>query len=106
MRTETETPQDRTAGLIPSSPWRVASCVPLPGFRLRVTFMDGSAGYVDLSRRVASPHAGIFSVLKDETLFSQVYVDYGVVTWPGEIDLAPDTMYDAIQQQGEWILGL
>jgi hypothetical protein len=26
------------------------------------------------------------------------------VTWPGELDLAPDAMHEAIKQQGEWIL--
>ena len=106
MRTEATTTQDQTLGLIPRSPWRVKSCIPLPGYRLRVTFMDGTEGYVDLSRRVASHRAGVFSVLKDESLFAQVHVDYGVVTWPGEIDLAPDAMYEAIQEQGEWILDI
>jgi hypothetical protein len=27
------------------------------------------------------------------------------VTWPGEIDLAPDAMYAEIKQGGHWILG-
>ena len=101
-----DTKQDQALGLISRSPWRVKSCIPLPGYRLRVTFMDGTEGYVDLSRRVASHRAGVFSVLKDESLFAQVHVDYGVVTWPGEIDLAPDAMYEAIQEQGEWILDI
>jgi hypothetical protein len=59
MRTETEPTQDRTAGLIPRSPWRVASCVPLPGFRVRVVFLDGTEGTVDLSRRVVSRNANL-----------------------------------------------
>ncbi len=104
MRTETVTAQNQTPVLIPVSSWRVTSCTPLPGFRLLVTFMDGTKGYVDLSRRVASHRAGVFSVLKDEFVFAQVYVDYGVVTWPGDIDLAPDAMYDAIKERGEWTL--
>lgn len=24
--------------------------------------------------------------------------------WPGEIDLAPDAMHDAIKQKGRWVL--
>jgi hypothetical protein len=24
--------------------------------------------------------------------------------WPGEIDLAPDAMYDEIKKQGRWVL--
>lgn len=67
--------------------------------------MDGTKGYVDLSARVASNSAGVFSALKDESFFLQVYVDYGAVTWPGDTDLAPDAMYDSIKAQGEWTLG-
>lgn len=28
----------------------------------------------------------------------------GVLTWPGELDLAPDAMHDAISLHGKWIL--
>jgi len=31
-------------------------------------------------------------------------MDYGVVTWPGEIDLAPDAMHQAIRETGQWIV--
>jgi hypothetical protein len=26
----------------------------------------------------------------------------GAVMWPGEIDLAPDAMYDEIRKEGRW----
>ncbi len=29
-------------------------------------------------------------------VFRQVFIDDGAVTWPGEIDLAPDAMYAEI----------
>jgi hypothetical protein len=29
----------------------------------------------------------------------------GAVTWPGDLDLAPDAMYRAINEQGNWIVG-
>jgi hypothetical protein len=76
----------------------------LPGFRLAVQFVDGTAGEVDLSRRVASEQAGVFSKLRDPALFAQVYLDYGAVAWPGDIDLAPDAMYDEIGAHGCWVL--
>jgi hypothetical protein len=27
------------------------------------------------------------------------------LAWPGNIDLAPDAMYEAIKKHGEWVLG-
>jgi hypothetical protein len=48
--------------------------------------------------------AGVFAALADPVRFEEVYVDYGVVTWPGEIDLAPDAMHREIKDKGEWVL--
>jgi Protein of unknown function (DUF2442) len=76
----------------------------LPGYRLFVRFIDGTTGEVDLSRLVVSDRAGIFAALRDPALFAQVYLEYGAVMWPGEIDLAPDAMYDEIKKQGQWVL--
>lgn len=47
---------------------------------------------------------GVFDALKDDGLFHRAYVEHGAVTWPGEIDLAPDAMYDEIKRNGEWVL--
>jgi len=59
---------------------------------------------VDLSALVASPDAGVFARLQDRDLFGRVYVEHGAVTWPGELDLAPDAMHAAINEHGEWRL--
>jgi hypothetical protein len=108
MRAESNTNEDLGADLhgeiAPQSPWRVTAVEALPGFRLRVAFADGLTGTVDISRMVHSPNAGVFAALADPTLFAQVTLDYGAVTWPGELDLAPDAMHDAIQQHREWPL--
>ena len=35
-----------------------------------------------------------FNRIKDAPLFVQASVDYGTVVWPGNIDIAPETLYD------------
>jgi hypothetical protein len=47
----------------------------------------------------------VFEPLRDTSLFSQASIHLGVVEWPGEIDLAPDAMYDEIRTNGVWIVG-
>lgn len=54
----------------------------------------------------ASPDAGVFAALADPAVFAQVTVEHGAVTWPGEIDLAPDSMHAAIAATGEWMPSL
>ncbi|MGO9173314.1 MAG: DUF2442 domain-containing protein [Rhodomicrobium sp.] len=51
---------------------------------------------------LTKPDAGVFAALSDAALFGQVYLEYGAVTWPGEIDLGPDAMYREIQSAGSW----
>ncbi|MBI2354052.1 MAG: DUF2442 domain-containing protein [Deltaproteobacteria bacterium] len=86
-------------------PWRVAEVQPLDKFRLHVRFVDGLEGEIDMTDLVHSPTAGVFAQLADTSRFKQVFVEHGAVTWPGEIDLAPDAMYQSIKQNGEWVLG-
>jgi len=96
--------QDTTPGIIPSAPWRLVKVEILSDYRLSVKFIDGTRGEIDLSRLILSDQAGVFSLLRDPAIFAKAYIEYGAVTWPGEIDLAPDSMYDQIKQQGTWIL--
>jgi CubicO group peptidase (beta-lactamase class C family) len=82
----------------------VAEVEALPNWRLRVRHNDGVSGIVDMAGLIHSPNAGVFAALRDTALFAQVYLDLGAVTWPGELDLAPDAMHDEIAERGEWIL--
>ena len=92
-----------TAGLR-HVPWVVTDVRVLPGYRFHVTFVDGTAGEVDASALILAPNAGVFTPLRDPTLFAQARVTDGVVTWPGDLDLAPDAMYDEIRANGSWKL--
>jgi hypothetical protein len=108
MRTESNAEDHLTSDLEPqitsSMPWRVAQVEALADFRLRVTFLDGLTGIVDLSRRVQAPDAGVFAPLADPTHFAEARLEYGAVTWPGEVDLAPDAMHRALQKSPVWTL--
>jgi hypothetical protein len=42
--------------------------------------------------------------LQDQSQFRQVSVVDGIVTWPGELDLAPDAMHEEIKKNGAWRL--
>lgn len=103
MRNQAESMQDSAAGVIPRAPWRVVEVHAISGYRLAVKFMDGTSGEIDMSRLVMSDSAGIFAQLRDPALFTQEYVQYGAVVWPGEIDLAPDSMYNEIKKNGRWV---
>lgn len=87
-----------------ASYWRLDSLEPLPGHQLAVTFMDGTHGIVKMQNFIFHKNAGVFSKLQNENFFKQVKVVHGAATWPGEIDLAPDAMYDAIKADGVWVV--
>lgn len=104
MRPTTTTQENSTTDIKPVSPWRVKRVKVLDNYQLEVEFLDGLMGKVDLKARVNSDKAGVFASLKDEAIFKQVFVHLGVVTWPGEIDLAPEVMYENIKNHGIWVL--
>ena len=79
----------------------IAEALPGNDFSLRVRFVDGLDGTV---RFLPSFFRGVFAHLKDAAQFAEVRVVDGVVTWPGELDLAPDAMHLAIKNAGEWVL--
>jgi len=79
----------------------VVAVEPLEHLRLAVRFADGLTGEVVLKK---SSLRGVFQTLNDPVLFAQVSCAQGFVEWPGELDLAPDAMYDEIRARGQWIL--
>ena len=69
--------------------------------QLEVVFADRTRG------RMAFQPAhltGVFASLQNPDFFNQVRVNGGAVSWPGDIDLAPDAMHEAICKSGEWVL--
>lgn len=108
MPTELKSLRDQATALVPpivcTLPHDVAFVRVAGPTKIFVAFYDGTCGEVDLSGLIASQGAGVFACLRDEHVFAGVHVFFGAVTWPGDIDLAPDAMYDALKRDGEWRL--
>ena len=70
--------------------------VPLPEYRLRLTFEDGSEGEIDLRSQVS--FTGVFEALRDESEFRKVRVnsEIGTIEWPNKADLDPVVLYSAV----------
>ena len=104
MRRKSVTKENISPGIVCTAPLRLTKATPLANYEIEVEFNDGAHGIVEMVKLIMSEHAGVFSALKDRDLFNMAHLEYGVLTWPGEIDLAPDAMHDAIKQKGRWVL--
>jgi hypothetical protein len=104
MRKQSVAKENIAPGIVCTASWRLSKVKPLPNYELEVKFNDGAHGIVEMVRLIMSDNAGVFAALKDHDLFNKAHLEYGVLTWPGEIDLAPDAMHDAIKQKGRWVL--
>ena len=108
MRSHADAEEDCTAELTPPvsplAPWRVARLEVLSGFRLRVAFNDGTEGTVELADFLNSGSSGVLTALREEALFRQARITLGAVTWPGNLDLAPDVMHQEIKKHRTWVV--
>jgi hypothetical protein len=103
MRDETTAQDDSASGMKAQAPWRVVEVDVLSEHSLSVRFADGTRGEVELQHLIDSEPPGVFESLRNPAVFRQVRLVHGAVTWPGEIDLAPDAIYDDIRRTGRSI---
>lgn len=82
--------------------WDVIDVKVVGPLTLTVKFQDGTFGKV-----IFKPESlyGVFEPLKDPNFFQKVFIDRDAVAWPGEVDVAPDAMYEEIKKHGEWVIG-
>ena len=76
--------------------WDVVMVRPEPDYSLLVRFEDGLSGRVRLQEQDLN---GVLAPLRDWDFFQQVFLECGAATWPGDIDLAPDAMYEEVARQ-------
>ena len=62
-----------------------------PNYKLLLVFENGEKRVFDMSPYMDKKP---FVQLKGSPLFAKAFVDYGTVVWPGNIDIAPETLYD------------
>jgi len=68
----------------------VATVQTLPNHVLQLTFTNGEQKRFDMSPYL---HYPVFRKLQSPGFFKLAKVNYGTVTWPGDIDIAPETLY-------------
>jgi len=70
----------------------VVRVIPKENFCLELWFNNGQHRLFD-----AKPYLekGVFVALKDPVKFQQAYVAWDTVCWPNNLDIAPETLYDA-----------
>ena len=70
---------------------RISRVEALTGYRVDLSFADGTQGVVDLSSLAGH---GVFSLWNDYVEFLKVRIgDTGELIWSDRIDLCPDSLY-------------
>jgi hypothetical protein len=68
----------------------VAAVEPLDGYWLRLTLSDGQVIEREVGEALWGP---VFEPVRtDREVFEAAFVDAGTVAWPGNADLAPETL--------------
>jgi hypothetical protein len=62
-----------------------------PDHLLRLVFDTGEKRCFDMKPYLRYP---VFKRLQNPGFFALARIDYGTVTWPGDIDIAPETLYN------------
>lgn len=63
----------------------------MPDYKLFLEFENGEKRVFDMAPYMDKKP---FAQLKGSPIFGKASVDCGTVVWPGNIDIAPETLYD------------
>ena len=68
----------------------ITAATPLRGRCVRLTLSDGTVIERDVTDLLRGP---VFeSIARDEDAFRRLFVRYWTVVWPGDVDIAPETL--------------
>ena len=83
--------------------WDILEIENISDYKLKLKFKNGEKGWVDLSNY--QEKGGVFNKFKDAEFFSKVKVYGGVLCWPDDIDIAPETIYSLATGKGlpDWM---
>lgn len=62
-------------------------------YRIHLWFSDGTNKTVDFSGWLDGP---VFQALHQPEYFRRFFIDGGTITWPNGADIAPETLYEAV----------
>ena len=76
----------------------------LEGYKVKLSFSDGSEGAVDLSGELGE---GVFEALRDLSYFRsfRVQQQFGTIEWENGADFAPEYLYELTKRSGQQTAG-
>lgn len=74
---------------------RVKAVIAKEDYKLVITFTNGDVGIYDCSPLL---DFGVFRELRDVGYFESARAEGGIVVWPHEQDICPDTLYECSQK--------
>ena len=65
----------------------------LGDYRVRFIFDNGRQGVADLRPMIFDDPRPVFAPLRDTAVFQQLFIEHGALSWPGDLEVAPEYIY-------------
>ncbi|OFW80853.1 MAG: hypothetical protein A2887_02410 [Alphaproteobacteria bacterium RIFCSPLOWO2_01_FULL_40_26] len=70
----------------------------IDGYKIWLTFDDGSAGEIDLTRSLKN-RGGVFRPLRNMEYFKKFKIENDTLSWNNGADLAPEFLYEMLKKE-------